>query len=182
MLQNRCAQTPFLACFLTVLSRNETQKRVVILTGGGLVGFHCTTLKPRENGRNILGQQLPALLDATCCVRLHTLLHVVVCCCVFFGVVAQSLKLVNLLSQQLPTFLLFRDRRSVAQQCRIRLHSSSNIFGATHAQYTWSAKSYGLYPPHDALQVPTLLGCCCSRLRKTTNTDATTPNIVGATL
>ena len=28
---------------------------------------------------------------------------------------------------------------------------------ATHAHYTWSSKSYGLYPSHDALQVPTLL-------------------------
>ena len=46
-------------------------------------------------------------------------------------VVAQSLKPVKLFSQQLPTFLLFRDRRSVAQQCWIRLHSSSNIVGAT---------------------------------------------------
>ena len=61
-------------------------------------------LKPLANGRNIVGQQLSTLLDVTCCVRLHTLLHVV----------AQSLKLVKLFSQQLPTFLLFRDRRSVA--------------------------------------------------------------------
>ena len=36
--------------------------------------------KPRENGRNIAGQQLPTLLDVTCCVRLHTMLHVVACC------------------------------------------------------------------------------------------------------
>ena len=39
-------------------------------------------LKPRANGRNIVGQQLPTLLDVTCHVRLHTLLHVVGCCCV----------------------------------------------------------------------------------------------------
>ena len=37
------------------------------------------------------------------------------------------------LCQQLPTFLLFRDRRSVARLCWIRLHSSSNVVGATHA-------------------------------------------------
>ena len=65
------------------------------------------------------------LLDVTCCVRLHTLLHVVT----LLRVVAQSLKPVKLFSQQLPTFLLFRDRRSVAQQCWIRLHTSSNIVG-----------------------------------------------------
>ena len=69
-------------------------------------------------------------------------------------VVAQSLKPVKLFSQQLPTFLLFRDRRSVAQQCWIRLHNSSNIVGATHAHYAWFTKTYGLYPSHDALQVP----------------------------
>ena len=46
------------------------------------------------------------LLDVACFVRLLTLLHVV----------AQSLKPVKLFSQQLPTFLLFRDRRSVEQQ------------------------------------------------------------------
>ena len=36
-------------------------------------------VKPRANGRNIVDQQLPTLLDVTCRVRLHTLLHVVVC-------------------------------------------------------------------------------------------------------
>ena len=72
------------------------------------------------------------------------MLHVAsVCtpCCVLSGVVVQSLKPVKLLSQQLPTFLLFRDRRSVAQQCWIRLHRSSNIFAAKHAHYTWSLRS-----------------------------------------
>ena len=41
----------------------------------------------QTNERNIVGQQLPTSLDVTCCVRLHTLLHVV----------AQSLKSVKLL-------------------------------------------------------------------------------------
>ena len=31
-------------------------------------------------------QQLPTLLDATCCVPLHTLLRVIGCCCVLLGV------------------------------------------------------------------------------------------------
>ena len=79
-------------------------------------------------------------------------------CCMLLRVVAQSLNPAKLFSQQLPAFLLFRDRRSVAQQCWIRLHSSSNIVGATHAYYAWFTKTYGLYPSHDALQVPTLLG------------------------
>ena len=42
------------------------------------------SLKPRANRRNIVGQQLPTLLDVTCCVRLHTVLHVVGCCCAKF--------------------------------------------------------------------------------------------------
>ena len=76
---------------------------------------HWDNIKPRANRRKIVGQQLPTLLDVTCCDRLHTLLHVV----------ARSLKAVKLFSQQLPTFLLFRDRRSVAPQCWIHLHNSS---------------------------------------------------------
>ena len=93
------------------------------------------------------------------------MLHVAsVCrpCCMLLDVVAQSLKPVKLFSQQLPTFLLFRDRRSVAQQCWIRLHSSSNIVGATHAHYARFTKNYGLYPSHDGLQVRTLLGIVAS--------------------
>ena len=42
------------------------------------------TLRLRANGRNIVDQQLPALLDVTCCVRWLTLLHVVACCCAKF--------------------------------------------------------------------------------------------------
>ena len=92
------------------------------------------------------------------------MLHVAsVCtpCCMMLDV-AQSLKPVKVFSQQLPTFLLFRDRRSVAQQCWIRLHSSSNIVGATHAHRAWFTKTYWLYPSPDALQVSTLLGVVVS--------------------
>ena len=132
-----------------------------------------SNLRLRANGRNIVDQQLPTLLDVTCCVRLYALLDVV----------AQSLKPVKLFSQQLLIFLLFLDRRSVAQQCLIRLHSSSNIVGATHAHYAWFTKTYGLYPSHDTLQVPTLLGLsCCIRLHTTANMYATTPNIVAPTM
>ena len=86
--------------------------------------------------------------------------HPVACCWMLLRVVAQSLKPVKLFSQQLPTFLLFRGRRSDVSW--IRLHSSSNIVGATHAHYAWFTKTYGLYPSHDALQVPTLLGVVAS--------------------
>ena len=81
--------------------------------------------------------------------------HPAACCCALFGVVVQILKLT---CQQLPTFLLFRDRLSVVQYCWICVHGSSNIVGATHAHYTWFPKPYGLYPSQDAMQVPTLLG------------------------
>ena len=78
----------------------------------------------------------------------------VACCCVLLRVVAQSLKPVKLLSQQLPTFLLFRDRRNVAQKCWIHCWGHVRTKVATEFKF---AKSYGLYPSHDALQVPTLL-------------------------
>ena len=105
--------------------------------------FRCLTrafLKPRANGRNIVGRYM-----------LRPFAHAVVCCWMLLHVVAQSLKPVKLLSQQLPTFLLFRNRRSVVQQCWIRLHSSSNIVAAMHAHYAWFTKTYGLYPSHNAL-------------------------------
>ena len=50
---------------------------------------------------------------------------------VLLGVVVQSLKPVKLLNQQLPTFLLFRDNRSVALELEILLHGSFNIIGAS---------------------------------------------------
>ena len=62
---------------------------------------------------------------ASVCTPCCVLLDVVACCCGKFET-GQTFQ-----PTRLPTFLLFRDRRSVAQQCWIRLHSSSNIFGAT---------------------------------------------------
>ena len=112
----------------------------------------------RANGRNIVDQPLPTLLNVTCCVHLHTLLHVVVCCCAKFET-GQTFQ-----PTTPNTSFLLRDRRSVAQQCWIRLRSSSNIVGATHAHYAWFTKSYGLYPSHYALQVPTLLAQQCRGL------------------
>jgi len=77
-------------------------------------------------------------------------------------VVAQSLKPMKVLIQQLPIFLLFCDHPSVAQQCWIHFHSSSNIVWATHAYYARITKTYGLYSSHDALQVSNLLGVVAS--------------------
>ena len=99
------------------------------------------------------------------CYMLRPFAHPVACCWMLLRVVVQSLKPVKLFRQQLRTFLLFRDRWSVAQQCWIRFHSCSNIVGAMLAQYAWFTKSYGLYPSHDALQVPILLGVVASVCR-----------------
>ena len=133
--------------------------------------------------RGLLFFLSPVQTDATLlannsqhCWMLHVA-YVCTPCCMMLDVVAQSLKPVKLFSQLLPRFLLFLDRRSVVQQCWIRLHSSSNIVGATHAHYAWFTKTYGLCPSHDAL-----VGSCCNRLQTTANTHATTPNIVGATM
>ena len=113
----------------------------------------------RLNGRNIVG-----------CYMSRPFSHPVTCCWMLLRVVAQSLKPVKLFSQQLSTFLLFRDRRSVAQQSWIRLHSSSNIVGATHARYAWFTKTYGCIFP--------TMHCRSQH----SNTDATTTNTVGATM
>ena len=51
-------------------------------------------LQLHENGRKIVGQQLPTLMDATCCVRLD----IPCSCCVVPGVVAQSLKPIKCLA------------------------------------------------------------------------------------
>ena len=89
----------------------------------------------------------------------------------FLRVVAQSLKPVKLFSQQLPTFLLFCDRRSVAQQYihtlllppqRGWIRLLFQHCWATHAHCAWSTKTYGLYFSHDALQVPNWLGVIAS--------------------
>ena len=85
-------------------------------------------------------------------------------CCMLLCVVAKSLKPVNLFSQKLPTFLLFRDRQSVAQQCWIRLHSSSNIVGATHAHDLWFTKTYGVVSFPGCTAGLNIVGSCCIRL------------------
>ena len=103
---------------------------------------------------------------ASVCTPCCMLLDVVACCCAKFET-GQTFQPAT------PNIFLFRDRRSVAQQCWICLHGSSNIVGATHANFAWCTKTYGLYPSHDTLQVPTLLGLsCCIRLHTTANMHA----------
>ena len=83
---------------------------------------------------------------ASICTPCCMLLDVVACCCRSNFSVSNS-----------QHFLLFRDPRSVAQQCWIRLHSSS-----TYAHYAWITKTYGLHSSHGALQIPNLLGVVAS--------------------
>ena len=114
---------------------------------------------------------------------LNLIAHPLACCGMLLRVVAKSLKTVKLLSQQLPTFLFFHNRRGVAQQCWIRLHSFSNIAGALkHDYYTWSPWSLqslmGCIFPTMHFRSNTV-GSCCISVDTTANTDATTPNIVG---
>ena len=110
----------------------------------------CTT-KAQWDGRNCW----PATPNIVGCYMLRPFAHPVACCCAKFET-SQTFQPTT------PKFLLFCDHRSVAQQCWIRLHSSSNIVGATHAHYAWFTKTYGLYPSHDARQVPTLMGVVTS--------------------
>ena len=119
----------------------------------------CGTYTPHANGCNIVGQQLPTLLDVTCCVHLHTVLHVVGCCCMLLRRVWNQS---NFFSQQLPTFLLFRDRN--ARSLRMDYKDLWVVFFLR------------------CTAGPKLVGSCCIRLHTTANTHATTPNIVGATV
>ena len=123
------------------------------------------------------------LLDVTCCVGLHTLLHDAACCSGLSGVVAQSLKPVKLLSQQLPTFVLFCDRRSVAQQCWIDLHSSSLHMVSLNVNHVWHSnvdriiliyQYYGI--------IPNIVGSCCIRLHTSANTIQQLPTFFGPTM
>ena len=102
-------------------------------------------------------------------------------CCMLLREIAQSLKPVKLLTQQLAAFLLFRDFRSVAQQCWIRLHSSSNIVGGGHGRSLRIASKVSWVVSFPRCTAgPNIVGSCCIRLHTTANTNATTPNNVGS--
>ena len=127
------------------------------------------------NGRNIVDQQLPTLLDVTCCIRLHTLLHPVGCCCAKFET-GQTFQ---------PTtpnisFVSWSPKCSATM-----LDPFAQFF-----QHCWGrARSLCMvYKDLWVVSFPrcttgaNIVGSCCIRLHTTANTHATTPNIVGATL
>ena len=123
----------------------------------------------------LVGQQFPTLLDVTCYVRLHTLLHVVGCCCAKFET-GQTFQ---------PTtpnisFVPWSPKRSATM-----LDPFAQLF-----QHCWS-HARSLRMDYKELWVvffprctagPKLIGSCCIRLHTTANTHATTPHIFGATM
>ena len=98
-------------------------------------------------------------------------------CCMLLGIVAQSLKPVKRLSQLPPTFILFCDPRSQAKQCWVRFHSFfHHCWG--HAGILHMVSKV-LWVVSSCFAGPNIVGSYCIRLH---TTDATTPNIVCATL
>ena len=162
------------------------------------------SIKPRANGRNIVGQQLPILLDVTCCFRLHTLLHVVGCCCVllrrvwnrsnvsannsqhfFCSVIAEAYgNNVGSVFTALPTLLGPRT---------LITHGLQRLMGCTlptmdcRSQHCWEL----LHPFAHHCQLArnnrqhcwrNNIGSFCVCLHTTANSHATTLNIVDATM
>ena len=76
---------------------------------------------------------------------------------------------VKLLSQQLPTFLLFRDRQSIAQQHWIHLYSSSNIVSAANVHFTMVYKVFWVVSFPLCTGGPNIVGSSCIHLHTTAN-------------
>ena len=132
---------------------------------GSATGFNIREFKA--------GQQLPTSLDVKCCVRLHTLLHVVACCCAKFetGQTFQSttpnISFVPWSPKRSPTMLdpfarFFQHRRGHARSLRMDYKDLWVVF----------------FPR--CIARPKLVGSCCIRLHTTANTHATIPNSFGA--
>ena len=122
-----------------------------------------------------VGQQLPTLLDVTCCVRLHTLLHIVGCCCANFET-GQTFQ---------PTTPNISFVPRSPKRNAIVLDPFAQLF-----QHCWGHarslrivyKDFWVVSFPRCSTVPNIVGSCCNRLQTTANTDAATPNIVGATM
>ena len=103
------------------------------------------------------------------CGMLHvaSVSHAVVCCYMFLRVIGSCCAKVEsgqTFGPATPNILLFRDRRSVGPKNVGSVCTAlPTLLGPrTRISHTWSPKSYGLYPSHDAVQVPTLLGVVAS--------------------
>ena len=126
---------------------------------------------PRANGLNIVGQQLPTLLDVTCCVRLHTLLHVVAFCWELLHKVLNWSNFCANNSQH--SFVPWSPKRNATI-----LDPLTQLF-----QHCWGL-SRALHMVSKVLTRctagPKIVGSCCICLHITANTNATTPNIVAS--
>ena len=125
-------------------------------------------LKPRANGRNIVDQQLPTYLDVTCCVRLHTLLHVVGCSCVLlrkvwnqsnFSANNSNISFVPWSPKRSATML--HPFAQLLQHCWGRARSLRNVY-----KDLWVVS----FPRCTA--GPNIVGSCCIRLHTTANMHA----------
>ena len=112
-------------------------------------------IRLRANGRNIVNQQLPGLLDVTSCVRLHTLLHVVECCCVLLRKISfvpwspKESNNVGSVCTALPTLLEPRT---------LITHGLQRLMGCIIPRCTAGTN---------------IVGSCCIRVQTTANTHAT---------
>ena len=82
----------------------------------------------RANRRNIVGQQIPTMLDVTCCVFLHTLLRVVGSCRAKFDT-GQTFSPV-----QTDATLLTNNPNSVVTCC-VFLHTLLRVVGSCRAKF-----------------------------------------------
>ena len=103
-------------------SFNETRLFCILCLASALSLLSTSVFSPVQTDAVLLAN------NSQHCWMLHVASVCTPCCMLLdvklLRVVAKSLKPVKRFSQQLPTFLLFRDRRSVAQQCWIRLHAA----------------------------------------------------------
>ena len=131
--------------------------------------FYIANVKPRANGRDIVGQKLPKLLDVICCVHLHILLHVATCCWEFNCCAKFET------SETFGPTILNSSFVPWSPTCgATKLDPFAQLF-----QHCWDyARSL-----HMVSKV-LLIGCgsSCICLHTTANKDATTSNIVGASV
>ena len=118
-----------------------------------------TRVKPRANGRNIVGQLLPTLLDVTGSVRLHTLLHVATCRLRVVGSCCEKVGNRSNFSANPPTLL--------EELCKQIQHTLRYVLGITEQRkckdpnlsfVPWSPKRSATYVVSVCTALPTMLG------------------------
>ena len=119
--------------------------------------------------------------EAEAHVRVHTLLHVVACCCVLLGIVAQGFNPVKLLSQKNPQIsfvpcLSWSPKLSAAMLPFALLFQ--HYWGHACALHLVSKVLWVVSFPR-CTACPSIVRSCCICLHITANMDAITPNIVG---